>query len=81
MPNFWTNATQMIYEKFKGPRTKDLEFEAKYEQIKAFEKNSNNLKYLFFNFQKNTLGKSKITFNNSSKFIKLRKFFKIWVFL
>lgn len=56
MPNFWTTATQLVYEKFKGPRTKDLEFEAKYEQIKLFEKNSENLRGLFLNFVKNTLG-------------------------
>ncbi len=56
MPNFWTNTTQMLFEKFKGPRTKDLEYETKYEQIKAFDKHSNHLKTLFLNFQKNTLG-------------------------
>ena len=56
MPNFWTNTTQILYEKFKGPRTKDLEFEAKYDQVKGFEKQSSNLKHLFLNFTKNTLG-------------------------
>ena len=58
MPNFWTNTTQLLYEKFKGPRTKDLELESIYEQIIAFEKLSNHIKSLFLNFQKNTLGKS-----------------------
>jgi len=58
MPNFWTNATRIVYETFKGPRTKDLEFESKYEQVKGFEKHSNHLKSLFLNFQKNTLGEN-----------------------
>jgi len=57
MPNFWTNTTQFLYETFKGPRTKDIEFELKYEQIKGFEKHSIHLKNLFLNFQKNTIGK------------------------
>jgi len=57
MPNFFSNATQTIYEKFNGPRTKDLEYDAKFEQVKVFEKNSNNLKQLFANIQRNTLGK------------------------
>jgi hypothetical protein len=56
MPNFFSNATQTIYEKFKGPRTVDLEFDAKYEQVKIFEKNSNNLKNIFVNIQRNTMG-------------------------
>jgi chromosome segregation ATPase len=34
MPNFWTKTTQMIYEAFKGPRTIDIEFNGKYEEIK-----------------------------------------------
>ena len=29
MPNFWTTASQAIYECFNGPRTKDVEFEEK----------------------------------------------------
>lgn len=57
MPNFFSNATQLIYEKFNGPRTKDLEYDAKHEQVKVFEKNSKNLKQLFSNIQRNTLGK------------------------
>ena len=34
MPNLWTKTTQMIYEAFKGPRTIDIEFNGKYEEIK-----------------------------------------------
>lgn len=56
MPNFWTNTTQMLCEAFKGPNTKDHEYEAKNEQVKEYEKHSNRLKTLFINFQKNTLG-------------------------
>lgn len=57
MPNFFSNATQMIYEKFNGPRTKDLEYDAKYEQVKIFEKNSYNLRQLFCHIKMNTVGK------------------------
>ena len=34
MPNLWTKTTQIIYEAFKGPRTVDIEFNGKYEEIK-----------------------------------------------
>jgi hypothetical protein len=58
MPNFFSKATQAIYEKFNGPGTVDLEFDAKYKQVIVFKKNSDNLKQVFINIQKNTMGKS-----------------------
>jgi hypothetical protein len=46
----------MLFERFKEPITKDIEYEAKYQQLKALDKHSNHLKTLFINFQKKTLG-------------------------
>ena len=34
MPNFWSTTTQMIYEAFNGPRTVDIEFNAKVKELK-----------------------------------------------
>ncbi|MCQ2817269.1 MAG: hypothetical protein MJ252_08395 [archaeon] len=34
MPNFWSTTTQAIYECFNGPRTRDVEFEAKQTEMK-----------------------------------------------
>ena len=47
MPNLWTKTTQMIYEAFKAPRTVDIEFNGKYEEIKIY--GIPNKKYIFNN--------------------------------
>ena len=73
MPNFFSNAKQTIYERFNGPRTKDLEYDAKHEQVKVFEKNSNGLKSLFSNIQRNTLGKK---INLKIKKIGMKNYFR-----
>ena len=43
MPNIWTKTMQMIYEAFKGPRTVDLEFNGKYEEIKLIVSQIKNI--------------------------------------
>ena len=43
MPNIWNKATQMIYEAFKGPRTVDIEFNGKYEEIKLIVSQIKNI--------------------------------------
>ena len=43
MPNLWTKTTQMIYEAFKGPRTIDIEFNGKYEEIKIMVSQIKNI--------------------------------------
>ena len=43
MPNFWTKTTQMIYEAFKGPRTIDIDFNGKYEEIKIMVSQIKNI--------------------------------------
>ena len=43
MPNFWTRTTQLIYEAFKGPRTVDTEYNAKYEEVKLFLQQIKNI--------------------------------------
>ena len=43
MPNIWNKATQMIYEAFKGPRTVDIEFNGKYEEIKLIVSQMKNI--------------------------------------
>lgn len=56
MPNLWSTTTQKIYEAFYGVRTRDTEYEAKVEEIKACERHLQGVKTIFFNFQKNTQG-------------------------
>lgn len=56
MPNFWTTASQKIYEAFYGARTKDTEFELKVNEMKEAEKSVQQIKAIYFNFSKNTLG-------------------------
>ena len=43
MPNLWTKTMQMIYEAFKGPRTVDIEFNGKYEEIKLMVSQIKNI--------------------------------------
>lgn len=43
MPNLWTKTTQIIYEAFKGPRTVDIEFNGKYEEIKLIVQQIKNI--------------------------------------
>jgi hypothetical protein len=57
MPNLWSTAKQKISELFKGPRTKDIDFDAKVEQLKRVHESVSNLKYVYHNFHKNTKGK------------------------
>ena len=43
MPNLWTKTTQIIYEAFKGPRTVDVEFNGKYDEIKMIVQQIKNI--------------------------------------
>ena len=64
MPNFWTITTQkvsicfliQIAEAFSGPRTKDIEFDQKMEEMKIVEKSILNLKSLIQNYVSLTSG-------------------------
>lgn len=38
MPNLWSKSTQKLSEAFRGPRTKDNEFDLKVEELKKVEK-------------------------------------------
>jgi len=55
MPNLWTKTTQKIAEAFNGPRTRDVEFESKMEDMKSMEKAIANLKSLIQNFSTNSV--------------------------
>jgi hypothetical protein len=57
MPNLWTNTYQRVCEAFSGPRTKDTEFDAKVEEMRVLEKAISQIKTIFPNFQKNTIGR------------------------
>ena len=56
MPNLWTKSTQKLSEAFSGPRTKDLEFDKKVEELKIIEKGLVDLRNTFKNFQIMTSG-------------------------
>lgn len=55
MPNLWTKTTQNIIEAFSGPRTKDIEFDRKVEEMKKIEKAIIILKSAFQNVVNSTL--------------------------
>lgn len=57
MPNLWSNATQKIYETIMGPRTKDMEFENKMEELRQMEKSIYAIKSAYHNFSSSTSGK------------------------
>jgi hypothetical protein len=56
MPNLWTTTYQKICETFSGPRTIDIEFDAKIEEMKNLEKSLYQIKAMFPNFPRNTQG-------------------------
>ncbi len=56
MPNFWTKTTQIIYEAFKGPRTVDIEFNGKYEEIKLMVLQIKNISLTVKSFPQKLLG-------------------------
>jgi hypothetical protein len=56
MPNLWSHTYQRVVEAFSGPRTKDIEFEAKIEEMKILERAIQQIKSIFPNFNKNTIG-------------------------
>jgi hypothetical protein len=56
MPNLWTKTTQIIYEAFKGPRTVDIEFNGKYEEIKLMVLQIKNISLTIKSFPQKLLG-------------------------
>jgi hypothetical protein len=56
MPNLWSLTYQKICETFSGPRTIDIEFDAKVEEMKNLEKSLIQIKSIFPNFARNTQG-------------------------
>lgn len=55
MPNLWTKTTQKIAEAFHGPRTRDVEFDTKIEEMKIMEKAIAGLRQAIQNFASNSL--------------------------
>ena len=56
MPNLWTKTTQLIYEAFKGPRTVDIEFNGKYEEIKLMIGQIKNISITIKSFPQKLMG-------------------------
>lgn len=56
MPNIWTKSAQKLAEAFAGPRTKDVEFDKKVEEVKNLEKGVIEFRNLLKNFQQYTTG-------------------------
>ena len=56
MPNLWTKTTQIIYEAFKGPRTVDIEFNGKYEEIKLMVLHIKNISQTIKSFPQKLMG-------------------------
>jgi DNA repair ATPase RecN len=63
MPNFWTITTQKVKnfiikigEAFSGPRTKDIEFDQKMEEMKIVEKSILKLNSILQNYASSTSG-------------------------
>jgi hypothetical protein len=61
MPNLWTTTSQRIYEAFNGPRARDLEYDAKIDEVRKVQQGILQMKAIFRNFQGNTQG---IDYNN-----------------
>lgn len=49
MPNLWSRTSQTIQELFKGPRSRDIEFDNKLEEYKTFYKGLLELKNVIIN--------------------------------
>jgi len=60
MPNLWTTATQNIFEAFQGPRTKDIHFNGKMEEVKKLETGIICVKRTLENVKKNSEGMKNI---------------------
>ena len=56
MKNLWNRATQRICEAFKGPRTKDTEFDMKVQEVKQAERGLLLVRQIFYSFDKNMIG-------------------------
>jgi hypothetical protein len=56
MPNLWSNAKQAIYEAFKGPRTDDLDFESKVQELENMYISVENISNMYKNIQNHTEG-------------------------
>ena len=56
MPNFWSKTTQLIYEAFKGPRTVDIEFNGKYDEVKMIVLQIKNISLTIKSFPQKLAG-------------------------
>ena len=56
MPNKWTKATQAIYEFFYGPRTVDVEFNSKVEELNSIMNSMKTITSIIKNFPNQTMG-------------------------
>jgi hypothetical protein len=57
MPNFWSSTSQRFYEIFKGPTTRDAEFDLKVQQLKSSANKIESIRSIYENFYSNTSGK------------------------
>ena len=56
MPNLWSNTKQTIYEALVGPRTIDLDFNDKLEELKNMYKSVEDITNIYKNIQKHLEG-------------------------
>ena len=70
MPNLWTKTTQIIYEAFKGPRTVDIEFNAKYEEVKLIVLQIKNISLTVKSFPQKLMGFKDLCTDICQHFIK-----------
>ena len=70
MPNLWTKTTQIIYEAFKGPRTVDIEFNSKYEEIKLIVLQIKNISLTIKSFPQKLMGFKELCNDVCQHFIK-----------
>jgi hypothetical protein len=81
MPNLWTSTTQNIIEAFQGPRTKDIHFNGKMEEVKRLETGIYCIKSTLENVKKNSEGMKNIYKELSESlfylFDKKSRYFKI----
>jgi hypothetical protein len=54
MPNFWSNTRRKVYEIFHGPKTKDIEFDLKIDQLQNVESSVDEIKLIYMDFYHNT---------------------------
>lgn len=68
MPNLWTKTTQTIYEFVYGPRTRDVEFDSKVEEVNVVFNHVMEISRTIANFPQRTSGLQQFCQDIHSKF-------------